>query len=145
MPVTPSQDRQEPGASVGAGTNAVEQRSGRGSKGKRDIRLPCILESFEWIQQELLPQGFSSQPQTPSEVRSLLGLVGFSARFIPDFTTTADPLRRLARKGKLFMWGDLTFQKLKSQVASAPVFDKNAPTRVIADASPVELGTVLVQ
>ncbi|KAL9968949.1 hypothetical protein ACROYT_G021101 [Oculina patagonica] len=32
MPVTPSQDRQEPGASVGAGTNAVEQRSGRGSK-----------------------------------------------------------------------------------------------------------------
>ncbi|KAL9969014.1 hypothetical protein ACROYT_G021171 [Oculina patagonica] len=37
MPVTPSQDRQEPGASVGAGTNAVEQRSGRGSKGR------CLL------------------------------------------------------------------------------------------------------
>ncbi|KAL9968923.1 hypothetical protein ACROYT_G021103 [Oculina patagonica] len=35
--VTPSQDRQEPGASVGAGTNAVEQRSGRGSKGR------CLL------------------------------------------------------------------------------------------------------
>ncbi|KAL9968932.1 hypothetical protein ACROYT_G021083 [Oculina patagonica] len=123
MPVTPSQDRQEPGASVGAGTNAVEQRSGRGSKGKR----------------------------TPSEVRSLLGLVGFSARFITDFTTTADPLRRLARKGKLFMWGEEqenSFQKLKSQVASAPVlayFDKDAPTRVFEDASPVGLGAVLVQ
>ena len=32
--VTPSQERQEPGASVGAGTNAVEERSGRESKGK---------------------------------------------------------------------------------------------------------------
>ncbi|KAL9964616.1 hypothetical protein ACROYT_G028279 [Oculina patagonica] len=32
--VTPSQEQQEPGASGGAGTNAVEERSGRGSKGK---------------------------------------------------------------------------------------------------------------
>ena len=93
----------------------------------------------------------ASQPQTPSEVRSFLGLVGFSARFIPDFATTADPLRRLARKGEQFMWGEEqenSFQKLKSQVASAPVlayFDKDAPTRVIADASPVGLGAVLVQ
>lgn len=93
----------------------------------------------------------ASQPQTPSEVRSFLGLVGFSARFIPDFATTADPLRRLARKGEPFMWGkeqENSFQKLKSQVASAPVlayFDKDAPTRVIADASPVGLGAVLVQ
>ena len=48
----------------------------------------------------------ASQPQTPSEVRSFLGLVGFSARFIPDFATTADPLRRLARKGEPFVWGE---------------------------------------
>ena len=93
----------------------------------------------------------ASQPQTPSEVRSFLGLMEFSARFIPDFATTADPLRRLARKGEPFMWGEeqeKSFQKLKSQVASAPVlayFDKDAHTCVIADASPVELGAVLVQ
>ena len=93
----------------------------------------------------------ASQPQTPSEVRSFLGLVGFSDRFIPDFATTADPLRRLARKGEPFVWGEeqeQSFQKLKNQVASAPVlayFDKDAFTRVIADASPVGLGAVLVQ
>ena len=87
----------------------------------------------------------ASQPQTRSEVRSLLRLVGFSARFIPDFATTADPQRRLARKEEPFVWGEvqeISFQKLKSQVASAPVlayFDQNAFTRVIADASPVEL------
>ena len=34
----------------------------------------------------------ASQPQSPSELRSFLGLVGFSARFIPDFSTTAEPL-----------------------------------------------------
>ena len=32
--LTPSQERQEPGASVGAGTNVVEERSGHESKGK---------------------------------------------------------------------------------------------------------------
>ena len=93
----------------------------------------------------------ASQPQTPSEVRSFLGVMGFSARFIPDFATTADPLRRLARKGEPFMWGEeqgKSFQKLKGQAASAPVlayFDKDAHTGVIADASPVGLGAVLVQ
>lgn len=47
-----------------------------------------------------------SQPQSPSEVRSFLGLVGFSARFIPDFATTADPLRKIARKGETFVWNE---------------------------------------
>ena len=93
----------------------------------------------------------ASQPQSPSEVRSFLGLVGFSARFIPDFATTADPLRKIARKGEPFTWGEeqeKSFQKLKEQIASAPVlayFDKEAHTQIIADASPVGLGAVLVQ
>ena len=40
----------------------------------------------------------ASQPQSPSEVRSFLGLVGFSARLKTDFSTTADPLRNLQDK-----------------------------------------------
>ena len=74
----------------------------------------------------------ASQLQTPSEGRTFLGLVGFSARFIADFATTADPLRRLTRKGEPFVWGEeqeISFQKLKDQVDSAPV--KNAFTHVI--------------
>ena len=47
-----------------------------------------------------------SQPQSPSEVYSFLGLVGFSARFIPDFATTADLLRKIARKGEPFVWNE---------------------------------------
>ena len=92
----------------------------------------------------------ASQPQSPSEVRSFLGLVGFNARFIPDFATTADPLRKSARKGEPFVWNEEeenSFQKLKQQIASTPVlayFDKEAGTRIIADASPAGLGAVLV-
>ena len=37
----------------------------------------------------------ASQPQLPSEVRSFLALVGSGARFIPDFVTAADPLRKI--------------------------------------------------
>ena len=93
----------------------------------------------------------AAQPTTPTEVRSFLGMVGFSARFIPNFATLAEPLRAISRQGVPFVWGkkqDASFEELKRQLASAHVlayFDKDAHTRVIADASPVGLGAVLVQ
>ena len=93
----------------------------------------------------------SIRPTTPTEVRSFLGMVGFSARFIPNFATIAEPLRGISRQGTPFVWRseqEASFQELKQQLASAPVlayFDKEAHTRVIADASPVGLGAVLVQ
>ena len=49
------------------------------------------------------------------------------------------------------MWGpeqQQSFDELKKRLSSAETlgyFDKNAPTKVIADASPVGLGAVLVQ
>ena len=45
------------------------------------------------------------RPSSVSEVRSFLGLVGFSSRFIPDFATKAEPLRVLCRQGEKFVWG----------------------------------------
>ena len=93
----------------------------------------------------------AAQPTTPTEVRSFLGMVGFSARLIPNFATLAEPLRAISRHGVPIVWGkeqDASFKELKRQLASASVltyFDKDAHTRVIADASPVGLGAVLVQ
>ena len=43
------------------------------------------------------------ETQTPvnvSQVRSCLGLVGFSLRFLPDFATTSEPLRKLPLWGR---------------------------------------------
>ena len=77
-------------------------------------------------------------------------MVGFSARFIPNFATIAEPLQAISRRGVPFVWGseqEASFQELKQQLASAPVleyFDKEAHTRVIADTRPVGLGAVLI-
>ena len=47
----------------------------------------------------------SSRPATPTEVRSFLGMVGFSARFITNFATIAEPLQAISRQGVPFVWG----------------------------------------
>ena len=91
------------------------------------------------------------EPQNASEVKIFLGLVTYSARFIPNLATVSAPLRELLRKEAKFEWGlpqQESFEKLKQLLASAETlayFDIHAPTQVIADASPVGLGAVLVQ
>ncbi|XP_062511800.1 uncharacterized protein K02A2.6-like [Corticium candelabrum] len=91
------------------------------------------------------------RPSTAAELRSFLGIVGFSARFLPDLSTTAEPLRRITHRNNSFTWTDeqeRAFTKLKKQLAKATAlayFDHTARTQVIADASPVGLGAVLVQ
>ncbi|XP_030834780.1 uncharacterized protein K02A2.6-like [Strongylocentrotus purpuratus] len=91
------------------------------------------------------------EPQTATEMRSFLGLVNYCAKFIPNFATLADPLRKLTRKDTPFQFGheqQQAFKALKESLMSAETlgyYDLNAPTKVIADASPVGLGAVLVQ
>ena len=91
------------------------------------------------------------EQQNASEVRSFLGLANYNARFIPDFATVAEPLRELTKKGVCFRFGDeqrRAFNELKSRLASAETlgyFDKDVRTLIIADASPVGLGAVLIQ
>ena len=91
------------------------------------------------------------EPQNASETRSFLGLVNYCGRFIPDLATISEPLRRLTKSGTPFMFGKEqkeAFEELKKRLSSAETlgyFDKDAPTQVIADASPVGLGAVLTQ
>ena len=60
-------------------------------------------------------------------------------------------MRQLTRKNEIFRWGKSeqeSFVELKRRLADAETlgyYDKSAPTKVIADASPVGLGAVLVQ
>ena len=91
------------------------------------------------------------EPTNAAEVRNFLGLVNFTARFIPDLATVSAPFRLLTKSGEPFVWGpeqQQLFDELKKRLSSAETlgyFGKNAPTKVIADASPVGLGAVLVQ
>ena len=90
-------------------------------------------------------------PTKVSEVRSLMGLLQYSSRFIPDFSTVAEPIQRLCRKNVEFHWGpdqQKSFERLKEYMAekrTLAYFQLNAKTRVVADASPFALGGVLTQ
>ena len=80
-----------------------------------------------------------------------MGLVQFSAKFLPNLSTIAKPIQELTRKGVPFGWGkdqDKSFEELKRLITSAETlayFDVEAKTRIVADASPVGLGAVLTQ
>ncbi|PFX12869.1 Retrovirus-related Pol polyprotein [Stylophora pistillata] len=94
----------------------------------------------------------AKEPTNAEEVRSFLGLVNFSARFIPNLASISEPLRELTRKDVPFKWGTeqgAAFEILKSKLGRAETlayFDRNAEaTKLITDASPVGLGAVLTQ
>ena len=65
----------------------------------------------------------AERPKSASEVRSFLGLVHFSARFIcNDLATKAEPLRKLTRKNVPFKWQtqqEKAFKCLKENLAQA--------------------------
>ena len=91
------------------------------------------------------------KPTFASEVRSFLGLVQYSARFINDLATISAPLRQLTHKNAIFQRGHAehnSFDQLKKYLANAATlgyYDKNAPTQVIVNDSPVGLGAVITQ
>ena len=105
--------------------------------GPTEDRVKAVLEAGE--------------PTSTTEVHSFLGLANYSSRFIPHFATLSEPLRRLTRKETPFNFRPeqkKSFESLKQKMAEActlAYFDKNAPTKIITDASPVGLGAVLVQ
>ena len=90
-------------------------------------------------------------PENARELRSFLGLANYSARFIPRFATITEPLRRLLHKDAPYDFGpeqQAAFAQLKRGMTESDTlayYDKDARTKVIADASPVGLGAVLVQ
>ena len=109
--------------------------SARGN-GPADVKVKAVVEARE--------------PKNAAEVRIFLGLVNFTARFIPDLSTVSAPLCQLTKNGEPFVLDQeqqQSIDELKKRLASAKIlgyFDKNAQTKVIADASPVGLGAVLV-
>lgn len=90
-------------------------------------------------------------PKSASEVRSFLGLVQYSSRFIPNFSEISEPLRRLTRKNTEFKWEseqDKAFRQLKEILSGEEAlayFKYGCKTRIISDAGPTAIGAVLVQ
>ena len=91
------------------------------------------------------------RPNSPSEVKSFLGMTGFISRFIPNYTTITEPLRRLTKQDEIWMWTDQqenSFQTLKDTLTSDTImayFDPSKETELWVDASPVGLAAILSQ
>ncbi|GJT19621.1 putative reverse transcriptase domain-containing protein, partial [Tanacetum coccineum] len=63
-------------------------------------------------------------PESPTEIRSFLGLAGYNRRFIENFSKIAKPLTLLTQKNKDYVWDDKqeeAFQNLKEKLCNAPV------------------------
>ena len=90
-------------------------------------------------------------PTSASEVRSLLGMTNYCSRFIPDYATKTEPLRKLTHKEQPWHWTaehDRAVGQLKEALVSAPVtayFDPEKDTEISVDASPVGLAAILSQ
>ena len=93
----------------------------------------------------------AAPPENASQVRSFLGMLNYSARFIQDYATVSEPLRRLMNKDAEFEWGPeqaRAFQTLKDRLTDSyaiAFYDPSAPIEVLTDASPVGLGAILAQ
>ncbi|XP_029166467.1 uncharacterized protein K02A2.6-like isoform X1 [Nylanderia fulva] len=96
-------------------------------------------------------------PTTIEELQSFLGLVNFVGKWIPNLATLTEPFRKLLRLKlnkttniQKYWTSDqnIAFQDLKeslSKIKTLGYYNPDDKTQVIADASPVGLGTVLIQ
>jgi len=91
------------------------------------------------------------QPSNVAQLRSFLGLINYYREYIENFAHRAGALTLLLSATAPFAWGpsqEQAFADLKTAVTSAPVlqpFRTNAQHLVMADASSVGLGAVLLQ
>ena len=90
-------------------------------------------------------------PSTIKGVREFLGFTGYYRRFVPDYSTVAQPLVRLLGKDCKFKWMDAcqdAFKALRALLIKAPVLafpKEDLPYIVDTDASDYGVGGVLSQ
>ena len=87
-------------------------------------------------------------PTNVSELKSLLGLLNYYSKFLPNISTVLTPLYRLLRHSTPWHWGQQemdAFQASKKLLTSAPVrFDHTLGLSLVCDASSYGIGEVFL-
>ena len=91
-------------------------------------------------------------PTNVSELRSVLGLMCYYRRFVPNFSSAAEPLNRLLKKNVPFDWGDeqqAALDHLKTMLTTEGLalkrVDSSKPLLLYTDWSQRGVGAVLAQ
>ena len=90
-------------------------------------------------------------PKDREMLRSFTGLCEYYSKFVENFATIMEPLRKLLRKEVRFEWKEEqqhTFDSIKDQIIRAPTLKSymvGAPCIITTDASSYGLGAVLQQ
>ncbi|GFR95320.1 LOW QUALITY PROTEIN: Pol polyprotein [Elysia marginata] len=91
------------------------------------------------------------EPENVSELRTVLGMFNYMAKFVPQMSSILQPMSALLRKETSFLWGpeqQTAFDSAKGKISAASFmsfFDINKPTIVSADASSYGIGGALLQ
>ena len=90
-------------------------------------------------------------PRSVADVRSLLGMLNYNSRFIVNYASLTEPLRRLTRADTPWEWGEQeqqAFTELKNNLCEnikTAYFDPNRRSVVHADAGPSAISGMLSQ
>ena len=93
----------------------------------------------------------ATKPNDVAEIKSFLGMTSYCSRFIKDYKTISEPLRRLTKTNTPWCWSDkqeTAFLSLKDSLTSnlgMRYFDPQKNFTIIVDASPIGLGRILTQ
>ena len=88
-------------------------------------------------------------PTNVRELRSVLGMINYYIKFLPDLSTLLHPLHSLLRANRRWVWSEAcqrAFTEVKQRLTRAPVlahYDPDVPLVLAADASAYGLGAVI--
>jgi hypothetical protein len=91
----------------------------------------------------------ASIPANITQLKSVLGMINYYGKFVPNLSTILAPLYELLKKGTTWKWTkecDIAFKKIKEILTSAQVLTHYNPDydiKLSVDASPYGLGGVI--